>query len=157
MSNNPALQSPCCLYCGVCGIYQATQSNDQKLLKILLKAYCKFFPEFKQLKISDLLCDGCRSDRVSVLCRACSIKGCAGAKKIAGCHECDSFPCQLIDTFPVSNGKRLIYENVLYRQKNGTEMWLKNEESRHFCPDCSNRLYRGCTRCRTCRKPVTID
>lgn len=157
MSYNPALQSPCSLYCGVCGVYQATQSNDQKLLKILLKAYCKFLPEIKHFKISDLLCDGCHSDRVSVLCRACSLKGCAGAKKIAGCHECDSFPCQLIEKFPVPNGKRHILANVRYRQENGTELWVRNEESKYLCPECNSKLYRGCTRCRACRKPVTFD
>jgi len=36
---NQELVSPCGLYCGVCGIYCATESGDQPLKEKLAKAY----------------------------------------------------------------------------------------------------------------------
>ena len=53
---NQELVAPCGLYCGVCGIYYATESGDQTLKEKLAKAYGDT-PD----KIN---CRGCLSDSV---------------------------------------------------------------------------------------------
>ncbi len=157
MAANPALLSPCGLYCGVCGIYQATQDNNIKLLKIFLRTYESFLSGIKDCTVNDLQCNGCHSDRISILCQSCAIRDCSAREKRSGCHECDLFPCDLIENFPVPNGKRIILRAVPYRKKNGTEKWVNSEKSRYICPECNSKLYRGCTRCRECKISVNVD
>lgn len=151
------LASPCSLYCGVCGIYQATQSNDDDLLKLFLRVYRPLLYQHHNLTIQDLKCDGCLSDRKSVLCQSCSIRQCSLARNITGCHECPAFPCSLIADFPIPVGKKIILRSVPYRKQSGTKKWVSHELSRYICPRCSNKLYRGGTRCRRCREKASGD
>ena len=157
MEINSAYISPCGLYCGVCGVYQATKDNNQKFLKVLLKMYKAFIPGANYLTTDDLLCNGCRSGRRSFFCKTCSIRDCSKENKYTGCHECDSFPCQLIQNFPVPAGKKVILRSIPYRKQHGTEKWIQDEEERYFCPECNNKLFRGAKRCTKCREAVSFD
>ena len=81
---NQELVAPCGLYCGVCGIYCATESGDQPLKEKLAKAYGDT-PD----KIN---CRGCLSDSVYWYCAVCAIKSCTKEKGYSGCHQCDELP-----------------------------------------------------------------
>ncbi|MEN8135119.1 MAG: DUF3795 domain-containing protein [Thermodesulfobacteriota bacterium] len=157
MEINPAHISPCGLYCGVCGVYQATQDRNQKFLKVLLKMYKASLSGADHLTTEDLLCDGCRSERRSFFCRTCSIRDCSNEKKISGCHECNRFPCEHIKNFLVPTGKKVILRSIPYRRRNGTRKWIEDEEARYLCPGCNNKLFRGAKHCGECRKPVSLD
>jgi hypothetical protein len=93
MKIKPAHVSLCVLYCGVCGVSSATQDNNQRFLKVILKMYQAVLPDTDHLTTDDLLCDGCHSARRSFFCRACSIRDCSQKKEYQGCHECSDFPC----------------------------------------------------------------
>lgn len=136
------LVAPCGLYCGVCGIFQATIKDDQNLKEKLAKAYGDS-PD----KIN---CQGCLSDTVYWYCSACPVKSCAIEKKMEGCHQCDQFPCEKIDAFPVPEGKKNILRAVPEWRKLGTEDFIAAEEKRFTCPQCRTTLFRGARKCRTC-------
>ena len=103
---NTELLAPCGLYCGVCGVYMASRDNNQKLKEKFAVAY-GVSPE-------QIVCRGCLSDEKFVFCKVCGIKKCVTEKDIEGCHQCEEFPCKLIDDFPVPVGKKVILRS---RQK----------------------------------------
>jgi len=139
---NQDLVAPCGLYCGVCGIYCATASGDEQLKEKLAKAYGDT-PD----KIS---CRGCLSDSVYWYCAVCAIKSCTKEKGYSGCHQCDSFPCDKIDNFPVPEGKKNILRAIPRWKELGTEEFIKAEEKLFACDNCGTKLFRGARKCRQC-------
>ena len=139
---NQELVSPCCLYCGVCGIYCATASGDQPLKEKLAKAYGDT-PD----KIN---CRGCLSDSVYWYCAVCAIKSCTKEKAYSGCHQCADFPCDKIENFPVPEGKKNILRAIPIWRELGTEAFIKGEEKLFACDNCCTKLFRGARKCRKC-------
>ncbi|MBN2332984.1 MAG: DUF3795 domain-containing protein [Deltaproteobacteria bacterium] len=146
---NKELLAPCGLYCGVCGIYLASRDNNQKLKEKLAGAY-GVTPE-------QVACSGCLSDNRFGYCQTCGIRTCVTDKKIDGCHQCDDFPCRLIEAFPVPVGKKVILRAVPERKKLGDEQWVAAEEKRYHCPHCGEQLFRGARRCGKCKEAVEVD
>ena len=157
MHINPEHISPCGLYCGVCGIYQATQNNDLRFLKIILRKYQSIIPGTENFTEEDLFCDGCHSERRSFTCNSCAIRECSQKNEYSGCHECSKFPCEAINNFPISTRKKVILRAIPYRQKHGTEKWIAEEEIRYICPSCNEKLFRGVTQCKKCKSKLNLD
>ena len=141
MKINPDFASPCGLYCGVCAIYIAHRDNNQKFKAGLLNLYKGnvqgkgTLPNSENLSIDDIKCDGCLSDGSFMHCRQCEIKACTEEKGYTGCHECDEFPCQHIEDFPMSVGKK----------------------ARYVCPECGNKVFRGVVKCNQCKVNLDLD
>ena len=146
---NTDLLAPCGLYCGVCGVYMANRDNNQKLKEKLAVAY-GVTPE-------QIDCKGCQSDTKFTYCETCAIRSCNQEKNYAGCHECEDFPCKLIDDFPVPVGKKVILRSIPARRNLGTEKWVDEEEKRYSCPQCGDQLFRGARRCGNCKELLEID
>ena len=146
---NTELLAPCGLYCGVCGIYMASRDDNKKLKEKLANAY-GVTPE-------QIACKGCLSNEKFVYCQTCGIRSCVMDKNYEGCHQCNEFPCTLIDDFPVPVGKKVILRSVPDRKKLGTKKWVEEEEKRYRCPECDNPLFRGTTRCNKCGISVDVD
>jgi len=134
--------APCGLYCGVCGVYQATINKDDTLKQKFAKAY--------GVSSDDLACRGCRSETVFVYCQICEIKTCTMERQIEGCHQCREFPCGKVDAFPVPEGKMNILRAVPKWRELGTEKWVEEEEKLFTCRSCGNQLFRGAKKCRNC-------
>jgi hypothetical protein len=139
---NQELVSPCGLYCGVCGIYCATVIDDKHLKEKLALAYGDT-PD----KIN---CGGCRSASVYWYCAVCAIKSCATEKAYLGCHQCESFPCDKIENFPVPEGKKNILRAIPKWKELGTEAFIQSEEKLFSCDNCGAILFRGARKCRKC-------
>ncbi len=157
MKVEPKFLAPCGLYCGVCGVFYATRDNNDKFLERLLAMYQEKISGLEGISIEDLKCEGCLSDRVSLFCRSCSIKACTQEKGYSGCHECDDFPCDFIDNFPMPVGKKVILRAIPYRQEHGTKKWVYDEEARYVCPDCGQKVFRGAKRCNKCKITIDLD
>jgi predicted RNA-binding Zn-ribbon protein involved in translation (DUF1610 family) len=151
MEIDKELIPPCGLYCGVCGIMYATRDDNQKFRERLAPVY--------GLKPEEIYCEGClaEGDKVFFYCRVCPIKSCTSEKGYEGCHQCDDFPCEHIENFPIPVGKKVIMRAVPRWREVGTEKWVEEEENRYVCPHCGAKLFRGATRCRECKKPVDVD
>jgi hypothetical protein len=163
MTINPHFTSPCGLYCGVCAIHIAGRDNNQKFKERLVKLYRGgvpgkgTLPNSENLTTEDIRCDGCLSDNRFMHCRQCEIRDCSIGKGYTGCHQCDRFPCEHIDNFSMTVGKRVILRCVPYRRAVGTEKWVLDEEARYFCPECGNRVFRGVVTCNQCKAKLDLD
>lgn len=157
MSPTSVLESPCSLYCGVCRMYQATQSGDITTLGRLARLYSRLAPALGEIQAEDLLCDGCLSTRRAITCRLCAIRQCTQDRQLAGCHACPDFPCSQIDQFPNDVGRRVIMRSVPDRRTSGTASWVANEIERYRCPTCQHELFRGVRMCSNCRNEVDLD
>jgi hypothetical protein len=142
------LVAPCGLYCGVCGIYQATVTDNQKL-KEKLAGFYHDTPD-------KIHCHGCLSDTVYWYCSSCPIKSCAVEKKLEGCHQCDQFPCENVEHFPVPEGKKNILRAVPEWRKLGTQEFIAAEEKRFSCPHCQTIFFRGARKCLNCGTPFGL-
>ena len=139
---NQELISPCGLYCGVCAIYCATADGDEPLKEKLAKAYGD--------TIDKINCHGCRSDLVYWYCAVCAIKSCTKEKGYLGCHQCADFPCDIINNFPVPEGKKNILRAIPLWKEMGTEAFIEAEEKLFSCDHCGKKLFRGARKCRQC-------
>ena len=163
MDINPDFVAPCGLYCGVCAIYIAYRDNNRKFKERLVNLYQGgipgkgALPGHESLTVEDIQCHGCLSGRPFVYCRQCAIKDCTKAKGYAGCYECGDFPCEHIETFPMTVGKKVILRAVPYWREHGAEKFVRDEEARYVCPQCGAKLFRGAGRCNQCKTTVDLD
>ena len=157
MEINPDLVAPCGLYCGVCAVYYATRDNNRKFKEGLLGVYKGKIPGSENLAVEDIQCMGCLSKEPFFHCKTCAIKDCTRSKGYTGCHQCDDFPCHLIEDFPIPVGKKVILRAIPYWRKVGTEAWIKDEEARYACPECAHGLFRGAKQCNKCSTSVDLD
>lgn len=163
MDIKPEFLSPCGLYCGVCAIYMAHRDGNTKFKERLVGLYQGnvagkgTLPGGESLTVDDIKCSGCLSDEPFVFCQSCAIKDCTREKGIEGCHQCDEFPCQHIETFPMAVGKKVILRATAYRKEFGDEKWVRDEEARYHCPECGNKVFRGAARCNQCKAPLDLD
>ena len=97
-------------------------------------------------------CNGCNSDIVSGFCKSCQIKECATSKHIAGCHECETYPCDRINQFPIPLGKKIMLRCVPFRRAFGTDLWEQEELRRYCCPHCQTPYFRGAKKCAKCKR-----
>ncbi|MGQ9509368.1 MAG: DUF3795 domain-containing protein [Thermodesulfobacteriota bacterium] len=163
MRINPNFISPCGLYCGVCAIYIAHSDHNLKLKEKLLNLYKGGvpgkgrIPNSEKLTIEDIKCEGCLSNEPFMHCQQCEIRRCTRERGYEGCHQCNEFPCQYIEDFPMKVGKKVILRAIPYWREFGREKWIQDEEARYICPNCGNKLFRGVVRCNQCKKEVDLD
>ncbi len=163
MQINPDLISPCGLYCGVCAIYIADRDNNQKFKERLVDVYRGNIegkgkiPNSENLSTEDIQCHGCLSDKPSLFCRQCEIRDCTKEKGYIGCHQCDEFPCNYVENFPMTVGKKVMLRAIPYWRDVGTEKWIQDEEARYVCPECGNKVFRGVVTCNKCKVKLDLD
>ncbi len=150
---NPDLLAPCGLYCGVCAVYISHRDNNLKFKEKLVSVYKPMTNS-----IDDVECTGCLSDGIVFgYCNNCPIKSCVKEKELEGCHQCETWPCKIIERFPIPVGKQVIMRAIPQWREYGTEKWVEEEENRYHCPDCGNPLFRGVRRCNKCGISVSVD
>ena len=163
MTINPDFVAPCGLYCGVCAIHIAGRDNNQKFKERLVKLYQSgvpgkgTLPNTENLTVDDIKCSGCLSEDKFMHCKQCEIRECTQEKGYEGCHQCDEFPCEYIDNFSMTIGKKVIMRAVPYWREVGTEKWIEDEEAGYVCPECGNKVFRGVVKCNQCKKELNLD
>lgn len=163
MTTNPEFISPCGLYCGVCAIHIAHRDNNEKLKERLVGLYKGGvpgkgkLPGGENLTTADIRCQGCLSNDRFMHCKQCEIRNCNREKGYTGCHQCDDFPCQYIENFSMSIGKKVVLRSIPYRRKYGTVKWVRDEVDRYICPECGNKVFRGAVNCNQCRAHLDLD
>jgi hypothetical protein len=162
MEINPDFVAPCGLYCAVCAIYIAERDSNRKLKERLVDLYKGgpgkgSLPNSENLSIQDIKCRGCLADDRFMHCEQCEIRACTKEKDYTGCHQCDEFPCQYIEDFPMTVGKKVILRAIPYWRKVGTKKWIEDEEARYTCPECGNKVFRGAIRCNQCKTKLDLD
>ncbi len=155
---NRELMAPCGLYCGTCGVYIAHRDGNQKFRDIMARLYGS--------KPEETACKGCmQGDDAPCLygyCRHCTIRDCVRSRGLYSCHQCDEWPCDMINDFGFATGRQVMMRTIpVWRAKvaelgdeEGSVAWARAECERYHCPDCGQPLFRGAQRCRCCKRPV---
>jgi hypothetical protein len=158
---NRDLMAPCGLYCGACGIYIATRDGNEKFKAIMGNLY--------GTRPEETACLGCmQTDPPKQLyswCSACKIRACVKSKGYYSCHQCEEWPCNEIENFPLATGLRVIKRAVVqwrekvaaYGDEQGSIEWARTECERYHCSACGNPLFRGAQRCRACKQDVAEE
>ena len=158
---NRDLMAPCGLYCGVCGVYIATRDRNEKFKAIMGNLY--------GLKPEEAECIGCVQpdppQKLASLCKLCTIRDCIKSKGYYSCHQCEEWPCNIIEKFNISTGLRVMKRTIpIWRAKvaehgdeKGSIEWARSECERYHCPSCGEPLFRGAQRCRACKKEVADE
>jgi len=155
------LMAPCGLYCGVCGVYIATRDKNDKFKAALGNLYGTP-PEETE-------CIGCMQsdppEKLYVFCKICEIRDCVKSKKFYSCHQCDQWPCHLIENFGLKTGLQVMKRTIpIWRkcvEKDGHEKgsveWARSECERYHCASCGDPLFRGAQKCRNCGHDVADE
>lgn len=158
---NRDLMAPCGLYCGTCGIYIATRDENEKFQAIMGNLY--------GTKPEETQCLGCMQadppKKRYGYCNMCAIRDCVKSKEAYSCHQCEEWPCELTDNFPLATGARVMKRAIpLWRacvaehgDETGSVEWARAECERYHCSACGKPLFRGAQRCRACKKPVADE
>lgn len=158
---NTDLMAPCGLYCGLCGVYIATRDKNEKFQKIMGDLY--------GTKPEETQCLGCMQPdppkNLYGFCKMCTIRDCVREKGYYSCHQCDSWPCDMIRNFGLATGRRVMQRTIpIWREKvselgdeQGSVEWARSECQRYHCSSCGAPLFRGAQRCRACKKDVADE
>ncbi len=155
------LMAPCGLYCGACGVYISHRDGNTKFRDVLARLYGS--------KPEETKCKGCMQedppDCLYGFCTMCKIRDCVRGKSFYSCHQCDEFPCKLVENFPLPVGRRVMKRAiprwrelvVEHGDEKGSVEWARGECERYHCPDCGYPLFRGATKCRSCKREVADE
>ena len=158
---NKDLMAPCGLYCGTCGVYIATRDINEKFRGIMANLY--------GTRLEDTACTGCMQaeppECLYEYCKICKIRDCVKSKEFYSCHQCEEWPCDLIENFGLATGVRVMKRTIpVWREKvaehgdeKGSIEWARHECDRYHCSSCGSPLFRGAQRCRVCKKTVADE
>jgi hypothetical protein len=158
---NKDLMAPCGLYCGACGVYIATRDGNEKFKAVMGKLY--------GTKPEETECLGCMQPdppgKMYGYCKMCKIRECVKGKGFYSCHQCQEWPCSLIEKFGFGTGAKVMKRTIpIWRAKvaehgdeEGSVEWARAECERYHCPSCGKPLFRGAQRCRECKRPVAEE
>jgi hypothetical protein len=127
------LIAPCRMNCGICKAYLAYSHN---------------IPRTKGVTH----CTGCRPRNKQ--CAYLKGQGCQIRNgEIRYCSECADFPCAHLRGIDNRYHTRYNYsfiENLVELKKIGADQFLKNQETRYKCPQCSGVISIHDSRCYNC-------
>lgn len=158
---NKDLMAPCGLYCGTCGVYIATRDGNEKFKEIMGNLYGS--------KQEETECLGCMqsesTNKLYEVCKMCGIRDCVKSKGYYSCHQCEEWPCKMIEEFGLATGRRVMKRTIpIWREKvaehgdeKGSVEWARSECMRYHCSSCGEPLFRGAQRCRACKKQVADE
>jgi hypothetical protein len=159
---NKDLMAPCGLYCGACGVYIATRDGNEKFRTIMGDLY--------GTPPAETACHGCMQGgdgekKLYAFCRECGIRDCVQSRGYYSCHQCDGWPCEMIESFGLATGRNVMKRTIPIWRENvaalgdeeGSVAWARGECERYHCPDCGYPLFRGAQRCRACKKDVAEE
>ena len=88
-------------YCGIncekCKAYIATVNNDDTLKSEVAVEWGALYKQ--EFTNEDIVCYGCKSNTLFVLCSLCDIPVCCKEHGVSICSECELFPCERIQSF----------------------------------------------------------
>ena len=143
------LSAVCGLFCKACTVYIATREDPERL-----KAIATRFG----VSPDEMHCEGCRSNRRSIVCRSCEFTACAVEKGVAFCNACDTYPCDNLKTFKNDKPHRIeLFDDNERIRTAGEEVWFQEMERRYACRACGvvNAAYDLV--CRQCGKRPSND
>jgi hypothetical protein len=120
---NKDLMAPCGLYCGTCGVYIATRDKNIKFKAVMGNLY--------GTKPEETQCLGCMQPdppkKLYGWCQICKIRSCVKSKSHYSCHQCEEWPCNMIENFGFATGVRVMKKLSLCGVIKSPNMAIKKE------------------------------
>ena len=113
----------CGLYCGACGIYQATRAGTPKV----------------DDSGNALTCDGCNGAQCTSWCTDCAIKSCARKNGFRVCGECPENPCSILQGFmhdPKYPYHLDVQDNMKLLASDGLSVMANQVMEKYTCTSC---------------------
>ncbi|MDL2319109.1 DUF3795 domain-containing protein [Eubacteriales bacterium OttesenSCG-928-A19] len=128
---DPGMLAYCGIYCDLCSFRVAHNEQDRGHLDNIPARY-------ERKDLSEYDCDGCKG--ANCICGGCDMKGCAQARGIDSCADCDSFPCEIIERFGTDGTPHHhdALKNLHAIREKGTEAWFAAMRPALRCA-CGNR------------------
>ncbi len=158
---NRQLMAPCGLYCGTCGVYISHRDGNTKFRDILAGLYGS--------QPRETICKGCMQPDppqcLYTFCQSCKLRDCIRDRGYYSCHQCDEFPCTLVEEFPIPVGRRVMKRAIprwrdlvaQHGDEKGSVEWARGECERYHCAGCGKPLFRGAIQCRSCGRVVAEE
>jgi hypothetical protein len=120
----------CGLLCKSCGIYIATQENNNDQLRSIA--------ERLHIPFEEVQCTGCRSNVLSAHCKTCFFRECSEKKEIGFCSECTDYPCAQLKEFQTKMPHRAeLFQSLDRIKEAGWEKWYFEIVAHHSCTKCN--------------------
>ena len=101
--------------------------------------------------VEDAYCDGCRAERRTPYCHACTFRTCAAERGLDFCGECSDFPCEQLGEFQRERPHRAeLYGDLDRITEAGVEAWMTEVRRRYTCPECATLNSAYDLKCRKC-------
>lgn len=84
----------CGINCSVCPAYLATQENDTEKLAEVAENWSS---EELELGAEDVVCDGCKSERIMSWANNCTTRVCGLEKGVENCAQCGEYLCEKLE------------------------------------------------------------
>ena len=137
-----ATAAVCGLYCDACSIYIGSHEDPKRLA---------LFASRMGWSVEDAYCDGCRAERRTPYCRACTMYACALGRGLDFCSECADFPCAELEDFQRERPHRIeLYDCLARIGEVGVGAWMEEARQRYACPSCSTLNSAYDLKCRHC-------
>jgi hypothetical protein len=138
----PVTAAVCGLPCDACSIFIGSHEDPARLE--LFASRIGWTPEQAH-------CDGCRSQKRTPYCEACTLYACAERRGHLFCAECEDYPCVELDEFRLERPHRIeIYESLARIAEVGAEAWLVEANEHYACPACHTLNSAYDLKCRKC-------
>lgn len=143
------LTAVCGLFCASCTVYIGNQEDPERL---------KIMAERLNCSTEELICEGCRSDKLALHCRNCSFKLCTKKKEVDFCGDCSEFPCDELKNFQKQLPHRIELWDYQHRiKKVGFEKWFIEMNEHYACSKCGTLNSAYDLQCRSCNNDPSCE
>ncbi len=113
----------CCgLHCGMCEIYIASTTSDEKRKAKLADRLSKEMG--KKISPDNVHCWGCWANNRNCWGKKCNFRKCSNEKGLDFCYKCSEFPCDELVAFYEKNPDAR--ENLTHISKRGFEFFISD-------------------------------
>ena len=123
------LAAVCGLFCPACTLYIGSQEEPARLQALA---------DRMQKPVTELTCNGCRSEKRCFFCDSnCTFAKCAAEKGIDFCGACSDYPCEELTTFQAQMPHRIeLWQSQARIREVGYEQWYREMTEHYSCPAC---------------------
>ncbi len=140
------LFASCGVYCGVCPQHIADKYNNDKLKEKLAANF--------GVKPEEIKCQGCKSESPFLFCSSCTIRACTQEKNIDTCAQCNDYPCDTIENFPIKPFLQKLKWDVDFQKQHGEDKWVDETIKINSCPSCQTLNHWKARRCISCKSDL---
>jgi hypothetical protein len=132
----------CGLYCPSCIDFIVNNFDNSKIIELSVRS---------NKSVEEIICEGCRSNKLKSDCEFCEIRNCAQERQINFCSECEEYPCKRLKKFKNQKLQYTeIFESLNYVKDHTIDELTEKLVNDYSCPNCgtvNSPYYLTCRNC----------